>query len=355
MTKSAYARHYTLAGIIIAVVLVGGALLSAWFYAQRAANNPMSEDAVLTANVVNVGATIAGRVVTIGVTDNQRVAEGDLLFALDPAPYELVVAQVTADLRLAEALRDAQRRAIAAEQSNAAIAAEQVQRARTNLGLAEATLARLLPLAPKGYVTAQQIDDARTARDDAQSSLDQALGQADAANALVTTLDASEALVAARQAALAIAERELAATEVRAPHDGLVVGLTVSTGEIVAPGQSLFTLIDTEHWYASATFPETQLSGIAIGDCATVYVLADRSRPVTGRVEGIGWGVITEDLVNLPRGLPYVPKSLNWVRIVQRFPVRIKLDNPPAPLMRLGASAVAVVRHGENCESSAPG
>ena len=353
MAQSAYARKYTVLGILIAVVIMTGAVWSGWLYFQLAANNPLSEDAMLTANVVNVAATIAGRVVTIAVADNQRVAEGDLLFGLDPEPYKLAVAQVTADLRLAEATRDAQRRTISAERSNAAVATEQVQRARTNLALAEATLARLLPLAPKAYVTAQQVDDARTARDDAQSSLDQALRQADAADALVTTLEASEALVAARRAALAIAERDLAATQVRAPHDGLVVGLTVSTGQIVAPGQSLFTLIDTQHWYASATFPETELSNVVIGDCATVYVLADRSRPLVGSVESIGWGVLSEDLVNLPLGVPYVPKSLNWVRIVQRFPVRIRLDNPPASLMRLGASAVAVVHHGEDCDSGA--
>ncbi|MEA1052653.1 multidrug transporter subunit MdtN [Lamprobacter modestohalophilus] len=353
MARSAYARRYTAVGITLAVLILIGAVASGWWSLQRVANNPLSEDAVLTANRVNVAATIAGRVVTIAVTDNQRVAEGELLFALDAKPYQLAVAQVRADLRLAEATLDAQRRTILAEQSNAAVASEQVQRARANLALAEATLARLLPLAPKGYVTAQQVDDARTARDDAQTSLDQALRQAEAAEALVTTLDASEALVDARRAALAIAEHELAATKVHAPHDGLVVGLTVSTGEIVAPGQSLFTLIDSEHWYASATFPETELSRIAIGDCARVYVLADRSRPVAGRVDSIGWGVISEDLVNLPRGVPYVPKSLNWVRIIQRFPVRIRLDNPPAPLMRVGASAVAVVRHGEACDPGA--
>ncbi|MBK5939967.1 multidrug transporter subunit MdtN [Halochromatium roseum] len=353
MARSAYARRYTVVGISLAALILIGAVASGWWFLQRAANNPLSEDAVLSANRVNVAATIAGRVVTIAVTDNQRVAEGELLFALDPKPYQLAVAQARAELRLAEATRDAQRRTILAEQSNAAVATEQVRRARSNLALAEATLARLLPLAPKGYVTAQQVDDARTARDDAQTSLDQALRQAEAAEALVTTLAASEALVDARRAALAIAEHELTATEVRAPHDGLVVGLTVSTGEIVAPGQSLFTLIDSEHWYASATFPETELSRIAIGDCASVYVLADRSRPVAGRVDSIGWGVISEDLVNLPRGVPYVPKSLNWVRIIQRFPVRIRLDHPPAPLMRVGASAVAVVRHGEDCDPGA--
>ena len=349
MAPSAYARKTSLPGAIVAVAILAATAALGWFWLHRSENNPMSEDAVLSANVVNMAATVPGQVAVIGVAENQRVAKGDLLFALDPEPYRLIVEQAQADLALAEATRDAQRRTIVAEQANAAVAERQVARARTNLALAEATLARLLPLAPQAYVTAQQVDDARTARDDAATSLDQALRQAEAAAALVSTLDASEALVAARQAALAIARHDLAATEVRAPHDGLVVGLTVSTGEIVAPGQSLFTLIDTGAWFASATFPETELARIAPGDCARVYVLADRSRPVTGRVEGVGWGVVSEDLLNLPRGVPYVPKSLNWVRIVQRFPVRIRLADPPAELMRTGASAVAVVRHGRDC------
>ncbi|HHQ4692970.1 TPA: multidrug transporter subunit MdtN [Aeromonas veronii] len=353
MVNSAYVRRYNAVGIVLAVVIIAGAVGAGWYYTKRAWKNPLSEDAVLTADVVHVAATIAGRIVTIAVTDNQRVAEGDLLFELDPKPYELVVAQARADLQLAEALRDAQRRTITAEQSNTAVALEQVRRARTNLSMAEATLARIQPLAPKGYVTAQQVDDARTLRDDAQTSLEQALHQAAATKALITTLDESDALVSARRAALAIAEHELAATKVRAPHDGLVVGLTVSTGEIVAPGQSLFTLINTHNWYASATYPETELANIAIGDCAKVYVLADSSNPLIGRVDSIGWGVISEALINLPRNVPYVPKSLNWVRIVQRFPVRIRLDTPPESLMRMGASAVVMITDDKGCDNSA--
>ncbi len=73
-------------------------------------------------------------------------------------------------------------------------------------------------------------------------------------------------------------------------------------------------------------FRETELKHIKVGDCATVYVMADRQRAIQGRVEGIGWGVSSEDMLNIPRGLPYVPKSLNWVRVVQRFPVRISLE-----------------------------
>ncbi|MCE9786451.1 multidrug transporter subunit MdtN [Shewanella chilikensis] len=349
MATSAYVRRYSVVGIVLATVIIVGAIFSIWRYTKLNKENPLSEDAVLTADVVHVASMVAGRVEKIAVSDNQRVAKGDLLFELDQEPYALVVEQARADLKLAEALRDAQNRTIKAEVSNAAIADEQVRRARTNLALAEGALARIQPLAGKGYITAQQLDDARTVRDDAQTSLEQALHQSAAAEALVTTLDESEAMVAARRAALAIAEHELAATQVHSPHDGLVVGLNISTGEIVAPGQSLFTLIDTRNWYASATFPETELADIAVGDCAQIYVLADSSNIILGRVDSIGWGVISEEQINLPRNVPYVPKSLNWVRIVQRFPVRIRLNNPPASLLRVGASAVAVIKHNEDC------
>lgn len=349
MAPSAYSHRRSLIGSTFAAVIVLAAVAAGWLYLRRAEKNPLSEDAVLTASIVNVAAAVPGRIASLPVAENQKVEKGALLFALEAAPYALAVEQARADLRLAEATRDAQKRTISAEQSNAAIAAEQVTRARTNLALAEATLARLIPLLPKGYVTAQQVDDARTARDDARTSLAQALKQADAANSLVSTLDASQALVEARRAALAIAERALANTEVRAPHTGRVVGLTVSAGEVLVPGQSVFTLINTETWYASAPFRETELTAISVGDCATVHALSDRSVTIRGRVEGIGWGVISEDVLNLPRGLPYVPKSLNWVRIAQRFPVRIRLIEPPENLMRIGGSAVAIVHHGERC------
>lgn len=349
MARSAYSHSASLLGSTVAALIVVAAVVVVWITVKRAENRPLSEDAVLTASVVNIAAQVPGRIVRLEVAENQKVARGDLLFSLDPEPYELAVQQARADLAIAEATRDGQSRTIAAEQSNAAIADQQITRARTNLALAEQTLARLTPLLPKGYVTAQQVDDARTARDDARTSLAQAEKQAQAAASLVSTLDASKALVEARRAALAIAERGLANTQVRAPHEGRVVGLGVATGEIVAPGQSIFTLIDTQAWYASASFRETELPAIAVGDCARVFVLADGSRPVEGRVEGVGWGVISTDAVNLPRALPYVPKSLNWVRIAQRFPVRIRLIDPPEELMRMGASASAVIRHGERC------
>jgi membrane fusion protein, multidrug efflux system len=165
----------------------------------------------------------------------------------------------------------------------------------------------------------------------------------------IGTEAAAEATIAARRSALAIAQRQLDDTVVRAPHNGLVVGLTISSGEVVAPSQSIFTLINTEDWFAVANFRETDLASIAIGDCATVFSMPDRKVPIKGIVQGIGWGVVDQDRVNVPRSVPYVERSLNWVRVAQRFPVRVRLEQPPQELMRLGASAVVEIKHGAEC------
>ncbi|MBJ3778463.1 multidrug transporter subunit MdtN [Acuticoccus mangrovi] len=336
-------------GAIVAIGIVVAAGLLGWRHMRIAGLHPLSQEAVLTAPVVHVAATVSGRIVELAVKENAAVKRGDVLFRVDPEPYRLAVNQVASDLAMAQAALADRHREIRAERENAAIAASQVARAVENLSLATQTLDRLLPLRPKGYVSAQEVDTAATAKRDAEISLREAQRQAAAADALVGNPAAAEALVTAREAALAIAEHALDGTVVRAPHDGRVVGLAIAAGEFVLPGQSIFTLIDTSDWYASATFVETELDRIAAGRCATVFVLSDRRTPIRGRVEGIGWGVVSEQTVNIPYNLPLVPRSLDWVRVAQRFPVRIRLEDPPEALMRVGASATVTVHDDTRC------
>jgi membrane fusion protein, multidrug efflux system len=244
---------------------------------------------------------------------------------------------------------DTRQRTIATDKSNATIASEQIKRAQTNLELATRSVERLRPLVAKAYVPTQQFDQAQTLQRDAATSLKQAREQESAALEAVGTEDAATAAIQARRAALAIAKRALDDTVVRAWHDGRVVGLTVLSGEMVVPSQALFTLVSTEEWFAVANFRETDLKAITVGDCATVFSMIDRSHPIKGIVDGIGWGVLDEERINLPRSVPYVERSMNWVRVAQRFPVRIRLENPPEHLMKLGASAVVQIKHGDSC------
>ncbi|WP_238298125.1 multidrug transporter subunit MdtN [Methylobacterium soli] len=321
-----------------------------WYGWHCAALTPTTDDATIDADVVHVAATVGGRIVKIPVVENARVAEGDLLFQIDPVPYRLAVDRARADLAFAEAALATQERVLSTQRSTATVAAEQVTRAQSNVDLAERTVARLRSLAEKGYLSIQRFDDAETVRRDAETSLRQAREQQAAAVEAIDTDEGAKATVQARKAALASAERSLADTTVRATHAGRVVGLTVLAGEIVAPSQSLFTLINDTEWFAVGNFRETDLQFVTVGDCVTAFSMIDRQQPIKGHVQGIGSGVLDTDRVNLPRSLPYVERSLNWVRVAQRFPVRIRLDDPPQPLMRLGASAVVEVKHGPACK-----
>ncbi len=341
-------RHGKLARLIslavIAIAIGIGIVVSV-----RSRDYPSTDDATIDADVVHVAAAVGGRVIRIGVSENADVRKGDLLFQIDPLPYQLAVRQATSALDVAHAANQSQRRAIATQQSANQVTGSQIAHAAENLGLAQRTAERLRPLAEKGYIPRQQYDQAVVAAQDAATMLRQARQQHAGTSAAIDTDAGSAATIGASEAALAISQRALDDTTVRASHPGRVVGLTVSTGEMVVPSQSMFTLIKSDEWFVMANFRETSLKHIAIGDCATVYSMVDRAHAIRGTVEGIGSGVLDDERVNLPRQLPYVQRSLNWVRVEQRFPVRIRLGHPPQALMRLGASAVVEVRHGSAC------
>lgn len=310
---------------------------------------PSTDDASIDADVVHTAAAVGGRIIELPVHENDLVRKGALLFQIDPVPYRNAVEQASANLDLARAALETQRRLVSTQRSSAAVAADQARRAETNLGLTVRSEDRLKPLTDKGYVPQQQLDQAQVARRDAATSLSQAQEQERAARRAIDTVAAAEAGVAAAKAALANVRRALDDTTVRAMHDGRVVGLTVSTGEMVLPSQAVFTLVNTEEWFAVANLRETEMRSVAIGDCATVYSMIDPGRPIKGSVIGLGWGILDDDRIDVPRAVPYVKPSVNWVRVAHRFPVRIRLDAPPQELVRLGASAEVQVRHGAAC------
>lgn len=329
------------------IVLVALALAALWW--RQASHYPSTDDATIDADVVHVASPVSGRITEIAVSENRRVRKGDLLFQIDPEPYRAALAQAEAQLDLAQAAFETERRTVATQRSGAVIATDQVGRAETNRALAARTVVRLAPLADKGYVPRQEFDQAEVALRNAEASVRQAREQQAAATTAIGTVAGATAVVTERQAALVIARRALADTTVRASQNGYVVGLSVAPGEIVAPSQSLFTLVASDSWFAVGNFRETELGRIQIGDCATVYSMIDRSRPIAAVVDGVGSGVLTTDRLDVPRSAPYVQRSTNWVHVAQRFPVRLRLRNPPPGLVRLGASAVIEIGHGRAC------
>jgi multidrug efflux system membrane fusion protein len=309
---------------------------------KRVDLRPRTDDAYLQADLVHMAPDVSGRIIKLDVQDNQRIHRGDVLFRIDPEPFKLRVDEAQATVLGLEGKLSVTADQVASQTTNADTANRGILTAEAQLALASTTLGRLEPLLPRGYVTAEQVDQARTAKRTAEVALQQARLQANGARqAISSTKPVAEELESAR-ASLAMAERDLRLTVARSPCVGIITALDIAAGEFAVTGTPLFTIIDTEHWYAVGNFRETDLAGIKPGQSAIVYVLQAPQTPVHGVVDSLGGGVAPDEGATF-LGLPHVPRSLNWVRIAQRFPVRILLRDPPPPLMRIGATAAIVI------------
>jgi multidrug efflux system membrane fusion protein len=329
-------------GVLVSLIALGAVLVTGVLVSRRIDQRPRTDDAYLQAYIVHMAPDVSGRIVELDVRDNQKVQKGQVLFRIDPDPYRLRVDQARASVRGLEATLAVTADQVAAQTSKADAATSAIAAAEAERALATSTLARIQPLLGRGFVTAQQVDQARTAQRSAQVALEQARLQAAEARQGITSTKPIEAELEGARAALALAERDLNKTEVRSPCDGRITALQVAAGEFASAGNSVFTIIDTEQWYAIGNFRETDLAGITPGQRATVYVMAQPGLPLRGQVESLGWGVASNVSATFG-GLPHVESTLNWVQIAARFPVRILIEAPPDDLMRLGASAVVVI------------
>lgn len=328
---------------IVAVAAIAGACVLGAYAIDRIDRRPRTHDAFLYADSAGLAPDVSGRIVALKVSDNQPVHQGDVLVEIDPEAFELRLRQARAQVAALKAQIDLTTRQVSAQSSGADAARTQIERARSQLALAHDTAGRLTPLLGKGYVTEQQVDEARTNARTAEAALLAATQQAKQAQEAIGDTESLTAQLAGAEAAVALAERDLRNATVRAPFDGLVVGLDIAAGAYAAAGHPLFTLVKAHDWYAVGNFRETELPAIAPGDPATVWMMADGAHPISGTVESIGWGVRPED--GGGPSLPAVGRTLSWVVVAQRFPVRIRLDHPPEAAMRIGTTVSVLVRH----------
>ncbi|ATX13014.1 D-allose ABC transporter permease [Escherichia coli] len=185
------------------------------------------------------------------------------------------------------------------------------------------------------------ISNARTAQRAAEADLNAVLLQAQSAASAVSGVDALVAQRAAVEADIALTKLHLEMATVRAPFDGRVISLKTSVGQFASAMRPIFTLIDTRHWYVIANFRETDLKNIRSGTPATIRLMSDSGKTFEGKVDSIGYGVLPDDGGLVLGGLPKVSRSINWVRVAQRFPVKIMVEKPDPEMFRIGASAVA--------------
>jgi multidrug resistance efflux pump len=307
---------------IIAVSIVVAGILTALYY-RHSERYPSTDDAYVDADVVGIVAQVAGPVVKLPIVDNQAVRAGDLLFEIDPRPFQIAVEQARAQLD--ETGDDVSALADAVTEAEAGVSYRQAQ-----LRLAETQWKRVEPLAKIGAIPFQDrdkavagLDEARAGLADAKAQLAQALDQLGAA-------DQNNPQIRAAVAQLEYAELQLSYTSVVAPVNGYVTDLTLSLGSYATVGSPILSLVNTDSWRVVAYMKETQLRDIRPGQPTRLYLPAYPGVRFDGIVQGIGWGVEQQNSEGElgPDGVPSVSPTVDWVRMAQRFPVRITLVDP---------------------------
>ena len=333
------------AGIVISILVVIAAIVLTFAVWHIIEHHPRTDDAVVRANVVGIAPRVRGQIIKLNVQDNQSVAAGEVLFEIDPEDYKLMLEKAKAALATLDQQIEVARSQDAQLKFQVKAAEAGVEQAKAELKQAGDTLQRMQPLLTNGFAKADDVDKAATAKAVASAALasaEERLNQAQAALSALATLNAQRP---GAVAAVSLAELELSYCKVAAPFPGRVINLNISSGAYASAGIPVFSLLDTRKWYVMANFREAEIRHMATGSEAMVYLSSAPKRRFHGTVQGIGWAVVPEGEVDLPfGGVPYVKRELNWVRVAQRFPVRIEVENPDPDLFRMGASAVAIIQ-----------
>ena len=273
--------------VTLAVVLL--ALLAGWWLWHFYMIAPWTRDARVRADVVTIAPDVSGWVVELKVRDNQQVQAGDLLMNIDRERYQ-------AALDKARALAETRRQ---------------------QLNLRQHEASRRVHLGPQA-ISAELRENAQINAEIARAEFQQA------------------------EAEVKLAELNLARSEVRAPRAGQITNLHLAQGNYVQAGQAVMALVADDSFYVQAYFEETKLPGIRVGASAEV-ILMSGSEPLQGKVQSISRGITDRNAAADAQLLADVEPTFNWVRLAQRIPVRIELDELPKELL-LSAGMTASVR-----------
>lgn len=386
-------------GRLLRFVVIAGAIAAVLVVVYDTERQPRTDDASVRANFIAIAPEVGGRLIQLPVKDNAFVKKGDLLFEIDPRDYRYALQQALADQNNLEQKIIDTRRKIAAENSAVEAAGATVRtsetaiktassavqsakaavaRAQANVDTANAHLAyamndlhRLQPLLTKQYVTVDQVDQADTGMraakgqyEQAQAALAEAQAQQTQAELrelqandqsleskarlgqaihVIDTLDILESQRPASAAKVDRARLDLERSRVVAPFDAYVTNMNISEGAYAHVGSAMFTLIDARTWWVVANYREGKVRHIHVGSKVDVFLMGHPDREFEGVVQSLGYGVFPED-GNVSAGLPNIDRTLNWVHLSTRFPVRILILNPDPALFRIGATALTIVR-----------
>lgn len=390
-------------GRAISIGIMASTAIVALVVIHQVNADPRTDDAEVFANFIGMAPLVNGPIMHLYVSDNQLVKAGAPLFDIDDRPYAYALARAQSDQvalqgQIGDESRiiagkasgvDVARASVLAADASLAHAEAAVQQAKADVANSQAAVARtnaefeyasdnlhrIEPLLARQFVTVDQVDQARTLQTSrlqaanqaksqlalaeagllaaqaqlkqAQALVEQSHQQVEEASHNVTTLRPLAGQLPGKQAAIDTAKYNFDNCHVVAPFDARVTNLTISEGAYATAGEHIFTLIDARTWWVIANFRESQLHHIRPGMLADVYVMSRPDVRYRGVVDSVGFGVTPDtDLVGRlsAPGLPDVQRTLNWVHLASRFPVRVRIQDSPSGVFRLGESAVVIIR-----------
>lgn len=317
----------------IAIMLVAPLIIAAvggyfWITSGQFAE---TDNAYVQQDTLSVAPEIGGRIVEVLVQENQQVNEGDILFRIDPEPYQLAIAEANASIAAAQVELQNQATDYRATTVN-------IDAAREDIAFAEAKFERQRALMERGFTTRADFDAAKHEVAQAKERLNvaqSAAAQAKARLASAPSLPGQNPNIAAARIRKQQAELNLSRTEIRAPIDGRVTQTDrLIVGQFMISGLPALTIVRDGHSWVEANFKETDLDHIRVGQAAKITVDAYSDMELNGHVESIGAGTGSEFSI-----LPAQNATGNWVKVTQRVPVRIAIDTAPKRKLIAGISA----------------
>jgi multidrug resistance efflux pump len=333
--------------VLVTLTTVALAVMLGWATWGVYMGAPWTRDATVRAYVVTMAPEVAGRIVELHVTDNQYVRKGDLLMVIDPTNYSIAVAQAEAAVQQAGAnvqSIDAQTTVQRAQISNMEA---QLERQKAALVFAQQQADRYKTLAKEGWASAQndqqfssQLQQQQAAVNSAKEGLNQARLQIEA---LTAQRSGADATLAQAKAQLRQAQVNLERTRILSPVDGYVTNLLAQLGDYVNVGVNAVSLVDANSYWIDGYFEETNLAPIRVGDPAQIKLMG-YSEIVRGHVDSIARAISVSNAQPNGQGVATVNPIFTWVRLAQRIPVRIHIDEvPPGLVLAAGMTATVEI------------
>ncbi|WP_045858561.1 efflux RND transporter periplasmic adaptor subunit [Raoultella terrigena] len=286
------------------LLIVALAIIAAWLVWNYYTQSPWTRDGKVRAEQVGITPQVSGSILQLNVRDNQLVKAGDVLFKIDDTSYR--IALLDAQAQLAKTRADLAKARV--EQSKAASDAAR----RRNLS--------------RNVISAEDLESAGTALSTANA-----------------VLEAAKAVTGVAQASLEHAQWQLSQTLIKAPVDGWVTNLSTRVGDYASVGRPLFALVDSHSFYVIGYFEETKLRHIRAGDSAEVILYSSKQK-LQGHVSSIGRAIVDQSVESGSGLVADIKPNIPWVRLAQRVPVRIELnDLPPETTLISGTTCTVSI------------